>query len=276
MLRSLKDLENYEIGATDGSVGHVKDFYFDDHEWVVRYLVVDTGPWLLGRRVLISPMSIRQPDWAERLLSVGITRAQVKDSPAIDTAKPVSRQHEMEFQGYYGYPYYWGGSGIWGGGMYPYGMIPGYAGSDSLRAEREASASDYEREESARHRDDDPHLRSCKEVLGYHIHASDGAIGHVESVLVDEENWAIRYFVVNTSNWWQGHKVLIAPQWITSVRWLDKSVSVSLSRSAVKAAPPYEATSEIISRQDETRLYEHYRKPAYWTDTRLHDMDLID
>jgi uncharacterized protein YrrD len=275
MLRSLKDLENYEIGATDGRIGHVKDFYFDDHEWVIRYLVVDTGPWLLGRQVLISPISIQHPNWAERLLPVSITKEQVKDSPAIDTDKPVSRQHEMEYQGYYGYPYYWGGGGIWGGGMYPFGMVPTYAGSDSLRVEREQSGSEYELAERARHRDDDPHLRSCKEVVGYHIHATDGGIGHVESLLVDEETWAIRYMVVNTSNWWQGHKVLVAPQWITGVHWLDKSVAVALTREAVKAAPIYDSTGEV-DRKHESALYEHYRRPGYWTDTRLHGFELVD
>jgi hypothetical protein len=275
MLRSLKDLEDYEIGATDGRIGRVKDFYFDDHEWVIRYLVVETGPWLLGRKVLISPISIVRSNWADRLLPVSATKQQVKDSPAIDTDKPVSRQQEMEYPGYWGYPYYWGDSGIWGGGMYPYGMVSGYAGSDSLRGERTQVENDYDKAERARHRNDDPHLRSCKEVVGYHIHAVDGEIGHVESLLLDDETWAIRYIVVNTSNWWQGHKVLVAPQWITGVRWIDKSVSIDLPREAVMAAPVYESTAEL-NRKYESNLYEHYQRPAYWTDSRLRDFDLVD
>ena len=133
MLRSIKDLEGFAVGATDGTIGHVKDFYFDDRAWIVRYLVVDAGAWLSSRKVLISPISIGRPDWAERLLHVSITKEQVRQSPDIDTDKPVSRQHEMQFSGYYGYPYYWGGSGYWGGGMYPNMMLPGCGGFGSPR-----------------------------------------------------------------------------------------------------------------------------------------------
>ena len=136
MLRTAKDLENYAINATDGPIGHVKDFYFDDDAWVVRYLVVDAGSWLNSRKVLISPMSVHQPTWQERTLPVSLTKEQVKKSPVIDTDKPVSRQNEEQTLGYYGYPYYWGGAGIWGDGLYPYAMLPSYAGYGVDRAER--------------------------------------------------------------------------------------------------------------------------------------------
>jgi hypothetical protein len=119
MLRSMKDLENYAIRATDGIIGHVKDFYFDDGTWVVRYLVVETGSWLSSRKVLISPMAIGHPEWTGRVLPVSITKEQVKNSPDIDTDRPVSRQHERQYLEYYGYPFYWGGAGLWGAGVYP-------------------------------------------------------------------------------------------------------------------------------------------------------------
>lgn len=265
MLRSLKDLENCEIGATDGNIGHVEDFYFDDHEWVVRYLIVDTGPWLFGRKVLISPISIAHPNWAERTLPVSITREQVENSPAIDTDKPVSRQYETEYLGYYGYPFYWGGTGIWGGGIYPYGMSAAEAGAVPWREDLDGERARVER---AKHLDDDPHLRSCREVVGYRLHASDGEIGHVDSLLVDEETWGVRYLVVNTSHWWQGHKVLIAPAWITDVRWLDESVTVGLSREAIQGAPVFDSTAEL-NRKRESALYEHHGRPGYWTDARM-------
>jgi hypothetical protein len=274
MLRSLKDLENYEIGATDGSIGHVKDFYFDDHRWVIRYLVVDAGTWLSSRKVLISPISIQRPNWAERMLPVAITKEQVRNSPSIDTDKPVSRQNEMDYLGHYGYPYYWDGAGIWGEGMYPYGMYPGYVGYASPSAERDEMESAYENAERARHWNDDPHLRSCKEVVGYHVHATDGEIGHVEALLVDEKTWAIRYIVVNTSNWGVGRKVLIAPQWITDVRWLDGSVAIDLSRDAVKDSPLYESTAEL-NRERESGIYAHYGRPGYWTDSRLREPESV-
>lgn len=263
MLRSMKDLENYAIGATDGNVGHVKDLYFDDDAWVIRYLVVETGSWLASRKVLITPLSIRQPNWAERTLSVSITKEQVKNSPDIDTDKPVSRQNETDYLRYYGYPNYWGGAGMWGESLYPYPTLTEYGGERVDRAERQREEEAYLKAERDRHRNDDPHLRSCKAVVGYHIHATDGDIGHVDGLLVDEETWAIRYMVVDTSNWWVGHKVLIAPQWVKEVRWSDQSVSVDLARDSVKHSPPYESTFEV-NRQREMGLYDHYGRSGYW------------
>jgi hypothetical protein len=263
MLRSLHDLKDYAIGATDGPIGQVKDFYFDDDRWTIRYLVVETGSWLASRQVLITPFSIRGADWAKRLLPVSITREQVRKSPDIDTDKPVSRQHEIEYLGYYGYPAYWGGAGLWGGGLYPYAMLPEHPGYGADREHRELEIEAYESAERERHRSDDPHLRSCEAVVGYYIQATDGEIGHVESLLVDEDTWAIRYMVVNTSNWWIGHKVLIAPQWITGVHWADQSVQVELTRAAIQGAPPYESSAEL-NRQLEVGLYRHYGRSGYW------------
>ena len=267
MLRSTKELEHYAIGATDGDIGHVNDFYFDDDAWVVRYLVVDTGTWLAGRTVLISPIAIRQPDWIKRSLPVAITKDQVRNSPDVDTDKPVSRQNEGQFLGYYGYLNYWGGAGIWGAGLYPYTMVPGDAGYGVDRAERERALEAYLRDERARHRNDDPHLRSCKTVTGYHIHASDGEIGHVSGFLVDDETWAIRYLIVDTSNWWVGHKVLIAPRWIESVNWDDQTVSVDLTRESVKTAQPY-VPGDVWSPESDIGLYEHYGRTWYGADHR--------
>lgn len=263
MLRSLKDLQHYEIGATDGVVGHVRDFYFDDDAWVVRYLVVDAGSWLSSRKVLISPISIQEPNWPDKTLPVSLTREQVRSSPNIDTDKPVSRQNEEQYMGYYGYPYYWGGAGMWGAGLYPYAMVPGYLGLSLDRVEREREMEACLRAERIRHRDDDPHLRSCKAVKGYHLHATDGEIGQVAGYLIDEHTWAIRYVVVDTSRWWVGHEVLIAPEWIAAVQWSDKSVSVDLTRAAVKAAPPYDP-GMTWSRPLEMSLFQHYGRTGYW------------
>ncbi len=266
MLRSMKDLADYAIRATDGTIGHVTDLYFDDEAWVIRYLVVETGGWLSSRKVLISPIAIGHPNWAEKVLPVSITKEQVKNSPDIDTQKPVSRQHEISYLGYYGYPYYWGGAGLWGAGAYPNMLLPGYPGLvPTLPAvESEAEKADAQAE-LARHQDDDPHLRSCKAVMRYHIQATDGDIGHVQGLLVDEETWAIRYLVVDTSNWWLGHQVLIAPQWIEDVSWSDATVSVNLTRQAVQDAPPYDPAAPL-DRKVEVGIHEHYGRPGYWAD----------
>jgi len=266
MLRSMSELEGCVIGATDGPIGHVKDVYFDDEAWVVRYLIVDAGSWLSSRKVLISPIAIGQSNSADKVLPVSITREQVKNSPDIDTDKPVSRQHEMEYLGYYGYPYYWGGAGFWGDGVYPSSMLMGvgFAGSGAVYATAEAAQARAARDAS-QHQNDDPHLRSGKAVMKYDIEASDGAIGHVQGLLLDEETWAIRYLIVNTSKWWLGHQVLIAPRWIKNVSWLDSTVAVDLTRQSVKDAPPYDS-AVTLERDNEIGLHKHYERAGYWAD----------
>lgn len=266
MLHRMKDLEGYTIGAIDGMIGHVKDFYFDDQAWVFRYLVVETGEWLSHRHVLISPIAINQSNWSEKMFPAAITQEQVKNSPSIDTDKPVSRQHEMGYFDYYGYPYYWGGGGFWGNSVNP-GMMLWDVGSKATTGESRSARADKMRgdaeanTESRQH--DDPHLRSGNEILKYDVHATDGDIGHVQGLLVDEKAWAIRYLIVNTSNWWLGHPVLIAPQWIEGVSWKDRKVSVSLTRDAVKGSPPYVLGSRL-GRDEEARIYDHYGRPGYW------------
>jgi hypothetical protein len=262
----MNDLENCAIRATDGTIGQVSDFYFGDQAWVIRYLVVDTGTWLLSRKVLISPMAIGHPDWKGKVLPVSITKEQVKNSPDIDTEKSVSRQHETTYLGYYGYPQYWGGAGLWGAEAYPSILMTGSIGfGATTRTVRPDAEEAYARAKAVRQQDDDPHLRSWKAVSGYHIHAIDGEIGHVQGLLVDEETWAIRYIIADTSNWWFGHQVLIAPEWIAAVSWSDAKVSIKLSRRAVKEAPPYDQAVRL-DRNRESDIYKHYGRPGYWAD----------
>jgi len=274
MLRSAKEMQGYVVNATDGEIGNVKDFYFDDEKWVIRYLVVETGGWLSSRKVLVSPIAVGTPDWQQKLLPVSISREQVKKSPDIDTDQPVSRQHEMAYSGYYDYPYYWGGGGYWGGGMYPYLMMPGYSGLAAPYSNSGEGRSEMAQRESARNENDDPHLRSCNVVVGYHIQASDGDIGHVAGMLIDEQTWAVRYLIIDTSNWWLGHQVLIAPQWIESMNWLDETVAVSVTRQAIKDAPVYDSQA-TMSREAEDQLYQHYGQAGYWTGYPVHEDEIL-
>ncbi len=269
MLLKVKDLENFSIGATDGVIGGVKDFYFDDEAWGIRYLDVETGEWLSSRRVLISPYSIRALDAHSTTFSVAITKEQVRNSPPIDTHRPVSRQYETDYLGYYGYPAYWGGAGLWGGYAYPFLPAMGTAGVgydgaryDYLGGRFVGMRPELDRAEPPR-KDDDPHLRSCNAVTGYHVHANDGDIGHVEGFIVDTGTWAIRYVIVNTSNWWLGHLALVAPEWIDSVTWAERRLLVDLTRQQVKDAPPYDA-SVAIDRAAEERIYSYYGRDSYW------------
>lgn len=251
MLRSLKDLASYKVSAVDGEVGAVTDFLFDDQHWTTRYLITDTGGFWSGpNRVLISPLSFRQIDWEMRLFHVGLTQDKVKHSPSVDLDLPVSRQYEREYSQYYGWPYYWGfaGTWAWGAGAYPLAL------KDSSN-----KAAPKRPEET----DDDPHLRSVKAVTGYHVNGRDGEIGHIEDFIVDDETWTIRYLVVDTSNWWFGKKVLVAPHWAHRISWSESMVYLALTKDQIKNSPEWKPT-EPVNREYEARLYDYYGHPTYW------------
>jgi len=248
MLRSLKNLERYAVSATDGEVGSVVDFLLDDQRWVVRYLIVETGDLLGGERELISPISFRKADWSTRRFHVALTMDSVRNSPSVDVDKPVSRQHERDYFRYYGYPYYWEESGIWGMGIYP-GLLAGVGWNETPAEQSDQPAGDV-------------HLRSAAEVRGYHIQGSDDPIGHVEDFIVDDETWVVRYLVVDTSNWWFGKKVLVAPHWAERVSWEERMIYVDVTRQAIKNSPEWNA-ADGINREYEERLYDYYGRPVY-------------
>jgi hypothetical protein len=250
-------LKGVVIRATDGEIGTVDQLYFDDETWVIRYLTVDTGGRLGCRRVLISPISVVHADWQAKRLDVALTKKQVENSPDIDTHMPVSRQHEADFFGYYGYPFYWEGPYLWGPAFYPVDL------ANRTTASAEAMA------DSIRKQSKDSHLRSTDAVSGYHIEAADGEIGHVNGFLVDDEAWAVRYLEVATRNWWPGKKVLVSPAWIELVSWTDSKVYVGLSREAIKNGPEY-VESMPITREYEDRLFRHYGRPPYWQNEAGH------
>lgn len=252
MLRSLKDLESYKVHALDGDIGKVTDFLFDDQHWTIRYLDTDPGGfWTSPGRVLISPISFLKADWATRKFNLALTQEKVKNSPSIEVDKPVSRQFERDYSKYYGWPYYWGfGDTLaWGDGVY--GEVLAETTTEQLvQPEQDLSG--------------DPHLRSAKDVAGYHLHGSDGSIGHVADFIVDDETWAIRYLVIDTSNWWLGKKVLVSPYWTQKISWSESMVYVNLTKEAIKNSPQWNP-EDLVNRQYEERLYDYYGRPAYWS-----------
>jgi hypothetical protein len=248
MLQKLSKLRSLSIRAIDGEIGSVKDSYFDDQRWVLRYIVIDTSRWLPGGEVLISPFSVSGIDWERQLLDLSITREQVKSSPSIDLDKPVSRQHEAAFLDYYGYPYYWGGSMLWGISASPAIVRPPPDAFEEQLQERR------ERKEQS-----DQHLRSEKHVTGYHIEADDGMIGHVEDFLFDAPTWALRYFIVDTRNWLPGRHVLLGTDWIDKVSWDKRVVRVPLSRDAIRNSPEWHEEA-MLKEDEEHLLYRHYGK----------------
>jgi hypothetical protein len=248
MLRSLKVLERFKVNALDGDIGSVVNFMIDDASWTVRYLVVNTGGVFGGRDVLISPISFGQVDFSASRFHLSISMDKVKNSPSVNLDLPVTRQHEREYNGYYGYPHYWGYGALWGMGGYPGAMASGMYASAEERPGEPAS---------------DPHLRSARDVTGYHIEATDGSIGHVSDFIVNDETWAVRYMVVATSNWWPAKSVLIAPAWASRISWLDRKVYVDMTRDAVKRSPEWSTTFPIQQDYEEL-LHRHYGRIPGW------------
>jgi hypothetical protein len=253
MLRSLKELERYTVSATDGEIGSVVNFLLDDERWVVRYLVVETGGIMEGRQVLITPISFRQAEWATHRFHLALTVDQIRSSPGIDVDLPVSRQHERDYNAHYGYPVYWGDAGIWG-----VNSNPGLLAAGALRDPLPEVLAEVSVEPPC-----DAHLRSAREIRGYHIQGSDEAIGHLEDLVVDDVSWQVRYLVVDTSNWWFGKKVLIAPYWASQVSWEERKVYLDLSRKGIRNHPEWNPNL-AINREYEERLYDYYGRPVYW------------
>ena len=250
MLRSAKALLNYRLLATNGKIGTVDDFLFDDDEWTVRYLVASTGGWLKGRLVLISPAALRRPDWQAREFPVDLTQKQIEESPSILSDAPVARQKEVELARHYNWPVYWAIDGLGGFGAAPIVAPLGGPQAESRLAD-----------------EGNPHLRGVREVRGYRIHATDGDIGHVDDFIVDDERWKFRYVVVDTKSWLPGGEVLLACDWIEKVSWDDAKVLVRHSRDEVRNSPKYDPSAPV-NREYEEVLHDYYGRPRYWEQTK--------
>jgi hypothetical protein len=171
--------------------------------------------------VLISPHVLSQPNAKKHLLPVALTREQVESSPKIDSEKPVSSQQEIDILTYSQCPLYWTGRRT----LVNPATARGYP--EALAVLKAAEG----------HDEGDPHLRSTREVTGYHIQARDGEIGHVEDFILSDETWDIQYVVVDTRNWLPGKKVLVAPKWVEAISWPTSKVHVDLLRETVENSP---------------------------------------
>jgi hypothetical protein len=246
MLWDASAINGYDIEASDGALGTVSDLLFEDVGWIIRWLVVDTGNWLPGRKVLLPLSALGQPDRALRRFPVKLTMQQVRGSPDIDTDLPVSRQIEAHVYDYYGWNPYWiGGYFPMGSGIATPFVAPLY-GHESKSPD--LGSADVQPNEG------DPHLRSIATVTGYHIHATDGEIGHVEDFLVDDAGWDIRYIKVDTRNWWPGERVLIAPHSVREIDWADKLIHLDVNRKKVKGSPSYDPTITVDGAYNEKFL----------------------
>ena len=242
MLRSLKNVLGYDLQASDGTLGRVADFYFEDLAWTVRYLVADTGSWLAKRLVLLSPTVLIRADAEEKSLRVALTREQIEASPPMARDVPVSRQMEAELHRYYDWVPYWQAP-------FPFGVT--------------AASGEREGDEAVQ---GDPHLRSVREVTGYHIYANDGDIGHVDDLIVEDESWALRYLVVDTGNWLPGRRVLLVPSWVQQIDWLERMVYIDLRRESIRNSPEFDPRAPV-NRDYEERLYDYYGRRSYWDES---------
>jgi sporulation protein YlmC with PRC-barrel domain len=229
MKRSIKQIYGSKLGATDGDIGHVLDFYFDDQDWVIRYVVADTGHWLPGRQVLLTPHSLGSLDSVGQVLRVNLTRKRIAGSPSTDAHKPVSRQFEEEYYRYYGWPYYWQGNALWGMSGFPIlelppERLPGVAGKTGL--EHLPS--------------EDAHLRSTKAVTGYRVQATDGTFGHVADFVMDDKNWAISELVIRTGHRLSGREVSIPTARVDRISWEESTVHLDMTREMIEVSPVHQ------------------------------------
>jgi len=232
MLRNASTINDDAIEAIDGRIGTVKDFLFDDAGWVVRWLVVDTGNWLSGRRVLLPPSVLGQIDSGKKQFSIRLTLDQVCNSPEINTQFPVSRQMESQLYEHYEWSPYWRTDSY----LYGYGDVIGPP---------DPSADRHDNLGALTGQGDVPHLRSIEAVLGYHIHARDGEIGHIDDFVIEDADWSIHFLIVDTRNWWPGKKVLISPQLARDIAWEAKLVNLVVERQMVRDSPAYNPLHRI-------------------------------
>lgn len=259
MLRSIKDLISYPVHATDGKLGSAKDALFDDRFWTLRYLVVDTGKWLPGRKVLVSPLHLRQPEVGlpKHRFPVDLTKEQIENCPELDADAPVSRQYEEEFARYYNHDFYWIGPHAFGD-----------AGMRYAAAEPTANVDEQIRHTRRVRQIEDSHLRSAREVMGYRIDALDDEFGHVEDFIMDDETWMFRLLVVDSRNWLPGKKFLVDINWIQDLDWPGEKASVRLKREKIESAPEYDP-HELVNEDYLNNLYDYYGHPRIGKDTRV-------
>jgi hypothetical protein len=233
MLHLAHKVAGATVRGIDGDIGTLEDFYFEEDRWTVRYLLIDTGKWFSGKRVLISPMSVPN-GWGRNEVRLSLTKDQVWNSPEIKDDQPLSSESEGQVLTYYGYPDYWGAGGAWGNYDSPTALIAAPT-ADKTPASRESGIDPEAR-----------HLCSIKKSTGYHLHARNGEIGHVDDFLIGQESWRIRYLLVDTSNWIGGRSVIVSPE---AVEGIDKDrglLRVAADREAIKHAPELDTIQSAL------------------------------
>lgn len=242
MLLNSEMFKGRELAAEDDSLGTVKDLFFDDASWTVRYLVADTRRWLPGRRVLIAPEALKTPTWQRDAMPVALTRAQIEQSPVLAEHQPVSRQNEVALARFFNWIPYWQDAPP------PHRFVE-WETSTEVREEVQ---------DGALPRDGDPHLRSLNEVEGYRLTSEAGtALGPVEGVLLDGATWNIEYFVIGAAAWLADERHLLPVAWVRTVDWARHAVSVPLPADLIREGPAYDPDRPLDG-EFERRLRQHF------------------
>lgn len=250
MLKLASAFKGYAIKAIDGEIGAIADFLVDDRTWAARWLVVDTGKWLTTRKVLLHPSVIGKVDHELRELPVALTMAQVQGSPELAEHEPVSMQMERHLYDYYGWE-----------PMSPEGAF----GVNPIASKYSAPPLFMftpQAEIGAQPNDCDPHLRSLDAVAGYHLVGSDGAIGKVVDLMIDDASWGVPYLVVDAGSWWSDKHVLLSRHAVKEISWEDREIRADVSRHQVKASPPWGALGDVDP-DYEKDLHNHYDWPGH-------------
>jgi len=214
VLQGIKEVSDYTIKARDGVVADVYDFYFDDRVWKIRYLVGKVD--VIGRKVLIPSRTLIQQDATNHSLATSLTKSEVKFAPSLDIAQPVSLQQKAKLQENHGCSLAW---------LAQKTFLLRLLGLNSP----ENAADDTTQNNS--------HLRSAQEILGYHIQASDGQIGYLDNLLFENNSWNIQFIVVSTHRWLPGRKVLVSPAWVQTINWSQAKIYMNLTRDSIENRP---------------------------------------
>lgn len=259
MLLNLNAMKKFAVVATDGDVGKVQEFYFDDMSWTVRYLVVETGSFLNRHQVLLSPLSIDRVELASKKIFMNLDKSAIESSPDVETHLPVTRKREMDFLGHYGLPYYWVSSMSWGGFPQPIALQP-----------PPVTPEDYEKGKiNDGTQDDEEHLQATSDVFDYKVSATDGVFGNVSDLLIELESWAIRYLVVDTNSWLPSKHVVVSPAWVDGISWEQHAFLFNVSKDEIKSAPDFHEGE--FDESFETSVHAHYKRPPYW-DTNVNEL----
>jgi hypothetical protein len=240
-------LTKAKIKSVDLAFGDIRDLYFDDVSWMLRYFVVDVGTWLEGRHVLISPESLTEYREDENAFACKLTRQQIHDSPLFDSQKTVSRQQEESLSKHYGWTPYWVTpmAAFPLPGLYTYPIVG--AASDRWNQQNKMAPT-VAKEVEARQdmdREQEAHLRSFQEIKSYGLQATDGDIGELDDLLLDTASWRVTHIIVDTRKWWPGGQVVIDRALVTDISWGDAKIVVAMSREDVKNAPRFDKDQTI-------------------------------